>query len=177
MDPPDSTLKRDLKKKFLKNVKKTKGCWYWTGGKRKKGYGDFYIGHGKRDYAHRVAFILWNGLIPSGFTVDHECHNQDKSCPGGISCPHRLCVRPSHLKARTHRDNILRGRSTSAKNAVKTACPKGHKYTPSNTRIQKANNGRQCIRCDVDRKREKRESLYAQGLTALGTPRKVRART
>jgi len=65
-------------------------CWLWTATKS-VGYGNFNIG-GKIIKAHRVAWEIENGPIPDGIQVDHRCLN-------------RPCVRPSHLRAATHKQN------------------------------------------------------------------------
>lgn len=88
--------------RFYSHVKKTDGCWLWTGGTNGK-YGVFgglpgALGHG---YAHRWAWIFANGEIPKGM---HICHH----------CDTPLCVRPDHLFMGTasdnHRDKVSKGR-------------------------------------------------------------------
>jgi hypothetical protein len=79
------------------------GCWLWTGQVREtKGNGSGSRGRiilgkntkNRRSYiAHRAAYRVWVGDIPEGFEVCHEC---DVS----------LCIRPDHLFAGTHFDNM-----------------------------------------------------------------------
>lgn len=78
--------------RFLDKVKKTKGCWMWTGcvGKT-SGYGLF--GFDKLRSAHRVAWLIFKGPIPKGKCVLHKCDT-------------KLCVNPDHLFIGTHKDNI-----------------------------------------------------------------------
>jgi DNA-binding CsgD family transcriptional regulator len=73
------------------------GCWLWTAGKFKHGYGQFWIG-GKVRMAHRLSWEIENGPVPSG---DHHgtmcvCHR----------CDVPSCVNPAHLVLGTQLDNV-----------------------------------------------------------------------
>jgi len=94
--------------RLLKHVaQNTAGCWLWTGAVNNKGYGQVGT-NGRTRSAHRIAFQLWNGTIPAGLTVDHTCHNADKTCPGGTTCQHRRCINPAHLDVVTRAENRRR---------------------------------------------------------------------
>lgn len=85
-------------------------CWPWTAGMFGTGYGQIWV-DGAPAYAHRVAYELAIGPIPTSEVVDHTCHNRDAACPGGDTCPHRRCMNPSHFEATTVAENVRRGRA------------------------------------------------------------------
>lgn len=76
--------------RFEANVERTDGCWFWRG-RSIRGYGAIER-DGVNVMAHRVAFEVQNGAIPPGRQIDHICHN-------------RSCVRPSHLRLATNKEN------------------------------------------------------------------------
>jgi len=144
-------------------VRKTETCWLWTGGKA-RGYGFFTIGSkadGTRHhaYVHRFVYELLVGPIPEGMTLDHLCHNADRSCPGGPTCLHRRCVNPAHLEPATMKENGLRGGSFAAINARKTHCKHGHEFTPENTYFNRKRGRRTCKTCRLSWQRRRRERL------------------
>ncbi len=61
-------------------------CWDWSGAKDSAGYGKFAFN------AHRVAYTLVKGPIPSGLMILHECDNPS-------------CCNPEHLRPGTAADN------------------------------------------------------------------------
>jgi hypothetical protein len=55
-------------------------CWLWDGATNDSGYGRMAIG-GKFVPAHRIAYILVNGLIPNGQIIRHRCDNPPRCNP------------------------------------------------------------------------------------------------
>lgn len=122
----------DLIDRFMQYVlpEPTTGCWLWTGYVSQHGYGMFRF-NGEKRGAHKVAYELFIGPVPEGLDLDHTCHKPD-SCNGGVTCPHRSCVNPSHLEPVTPKVNSNRGH---AHNREKTHCPQGHPYAGGNLYI------------------------------------------
>src|SRR5574340_236746 len=97
-------------------------CWEWTASRR-NGYGQVRRGRGTA-YAHRAVYEELRAPIPGGTELDHLCRNTG-------------CVNPAHLEPVTHRENLLRGESFSAVNAVKDRCDAGHLLSAANTRVRR----------------------------------------
>ena len=126
-------LDDDVQERLFSKFAITDGCWEWTAARNARGYGLFTIERGHQISAHRAVYISLRGEIPSGLVTDHLCRN-----PG--------CVRPDHLDVVTQRENVLRGVSPAAWNAVVRACRRGHRYDQSNT-YRTPSGGRQCRTC------------------------------
>lgn len=151
--------------RFLTNIRMAGDCdcWPWTGCVNKQtGYGIFSVGK-KNILAHRFAYQIWIGDIPSGMTIDHQCHTHNLMCPGGL-CHHRLCVNPAHLKIVPRGINTLIGRTISARNLEKERCPAGHSYDETNTYWYGSR--RSCRECHRDRERVRRALARARRFAA-----------
>lgn len=118
---PDKRLTRQIAR-FRAHFEVAEGCWLWTGPLNVDGYASFEWGPAakgeKRDghLGHRFAFLLEHGRLPIG-VCDHQCHNEDPTCPGGRACLHRRCVRPSHLR------DVTQGENLTASGRVGRQCP------------------------------------------------------
>jgi len=89
--------------RFWPKVEKTPTCWLWKGTKR-GGYGLFKEDPTRSHVsAHRFAWTMVNGPIPSGLAI---CH----------TCDVRACVNPAHMFLGTALDNN-RDRKAKGRNA------------------------------------------------------------
>jgi len=136
-----------IEERFWSKVRKTKGCWEWTGHVRPDGYATFNGPGGKTTYVHVFAYELEAGPIPKGLTLDHLCRT-------------RRCVRRDHLEAVTNRVNVLRGNGIAAQNARKTHCSQGHPYDSKNTYVDRLGK-RYCRTCVNRRMLERYHRLKA----------------
>jgi hypothetical protein len=132
--------------RFWRQVRKTSGCWFWTGQPDSKGYGQMRV-NGVKQLVHRFAYRLLVGPVPLGMTLDHVKAN---------GCISTLCVKviadefgPAHLEAVTHRENMLRGQGFASRNASKTHCLNGHPFNAENTYIRRRDGQehRECRAC------------------------------
>lgn len=115
-----------------------------------EGYGHIRGEDGREVGTHVLSFLMSGGVVPDGWHVHHECER-------------RACVNPSHLEARTPRDNTMDSLTApGAVNARKTECVNGHPFDAQNTRWSIRENGRprrSCKACAVARTREWRARL------------------
>jgi hypothetical protein len=90
-------------------------CWIWEAGKNSHGYGEFTPNSTTRAKAHRFAWELLHGPIPSGLQTDHLCLN-------------RACVNPFHMELVSLVENVRRGNGITAVNARLIKCRRGHDF-------------------------------------------------
>lgn len=117
-------------------VRTADGCWEWRGA-LSKGYGSLRV-DGRVEYAHRYLWQLINGPVPEGLELDHICRNP-------------ACVRPTHLEAVTHHENLRRGMVPWAVTARTGQCKRGHSMADA---YLQANGKRRCRTCHTTSQRE-----------------------
>lgn len=115
------------------------GCWEWSRGKDRDGYGQcigckWYYLYGK-SRSHQLVYIAFIGPIPDGMLVCHTCDN-------------RRCCRPSHLWLGTVADNntdmMVKGRHRPPKLSEETRKRigdkhRGKKLTPAHLEATRRN--------------------------------------
>lgn len=95
------------------NIGSSDECWLWQKHVINSGYGLYSISHEVHILAHRMAWMITNGEIPSGYEVSHKCAN-------------RLCVNPEHLYLSSHAQNLNEVRLRKIRNKSKDGiviCP------------------------------------------------------
>ena len=150
------TYKRPTtEERFWKFVNKTDSCWLWTGNVGSDGYARFQFSSKKLILAYRFSYEMSKGQIQKGLELDHLCAV-------------RNCVRPDHLEAVTHLENMRRG-----SNAKKTHCKHGHsidlKTSPENVFLI---NGkwRRCLTCRrINSKKSAKKTYYRKKMELNGT--------
>ncbi len=108
-------------------------CWVSDRCRTNMGYTKMSA-DGRLDLTHRVAYRAFRGEIPEGLVLDHLCRV-------------RSCCRPDHLEPVTHRENLVRGETITAREVAQTECLRGHPFSPENTYLRPDRHGRVCRRC------------------------------
>lgn len=116
------------------------GCWIWTAGRNRDGYGCFCIGNSRNRLAHRLSYEFFIGPIPDGLCLDHLCRN-------------RGCVNPEHLEPVTHLENMRRSPlDFGVYWRSKTHCSQGHPFDDENTGYSRSHPSRRyCKACKRER--------------------------
>ena len=119
---------------FARKVQITSGCWLWTGAASVGNYGQLRVGK-KLRYAHVLSYEMFVGPVPEGLDIDHRCHDPFACHVGRAElCPHRRCVRPTHLKPATRSENCSLVRSNRWD---EDKCSGGHPWTTESTYMRK----------------------------------------
>jgi hypothetical protein len=151
--------RQSIIEQFMKFVspEPNSGCWLWTGAAGGNGYG-FYKAKGIGMVAHRWAYTLLRGPIPTGLELDHLCRV-------------RYCVNPAHLEPVTRSENARRGmtgrdpgaaerlrngiEAIRRKWAAVAHCSRGHAFDEINTLWRgKDKRQRDCKECAKLRQHE-----------------------
>jgi hypothetical protein len=131
------TRMRDLRERILERVAEQDGgysspCWISDRATNGVGYTQIWVGQ-EKFYTHRLAYQIFVGPIPDGLHIDHLCRQ-------------RACCNPVHLEPVTPRENVLRGNSPAAAQALQTECIHGHPFDEANT--GRTNGKRYCHECN-----------------------------
>lgn len=124
-----------IKFKLLANRSiQNNGCWLWTGGTVKSGYGKIRFGTGTW-MVHRLSLYIFK---PDEYSDSLNALH---------TCDVKLCFNPAHLYAGTQKDN-MQDRIEKGNNPElnKTHCIYGHEYTVENTYVN-AKGHRSCMFC------------------------------
>ena len=87
-------MKKTLEERFWEKIEigGPDDCWPWLAKTNGDGYGVIRV-MGRMEKAHRIAYMLAKGSIPTGMDVCHSCDNPP-------------CQNPKHLWPGTNTDNV-----------------------------------------------------------------------
>ncbi len=113
----------NIEERFWSKVDKTDTCWLWQAFRApgQHNYGQFSVNN-RNILAHCFAYEALVGPIPDGLEIDHLCRNPP-------------CVKPEHLEAVSHAENVRRGDSkliSGRRAAVRTHCLNSHVFSGTN---------------------------------------------
>jgi hypothetical protein len=77
------------------------GCLLFTGALDRDGYPRISL-QGKMHFGSHILYQWRYGSIPEGCEIDHRCYN-------------RRCLEPTHLRALSHRENVLHSKTYDEK--------------------------------------------------------------
>jgi hypothetical protein len=127
--------KRGFKYFLLKGLIEVDGeCWIWLGAQTKDGYGNIRrkARAGEKAFGRKTS--SWKNATAHNYFYElyHRLLNPEEEA--GHTCHRRLCVRPKHLRAMTHPQNMRdmfedMGFNAEQKNLVATLLQEG--LTPS----------------------------------------------
>jgi hypothetical protein len=139
--PNISGREQEARDKIQRSVLVVNGCWEWQRFRNRIGYGWTNFS-GISVAAHRLSYMAFKAPFDPMRDVCHTCDN-------------RRCCNPDHLWLGTMKENI---RDSQQKGrhflSSRTACPKGHEYSPENTAIHidlRGHRHRRCITCERER--------------------------
>ena len=126
------------------NTDPVTGCWPWRFSVDRHGYGQKWAAKANGEKTMRAAHVLaWEaarGPVPKGMEIDHLCRN-------------RACCNPDHMEVVTHRENVLRGNSPSARQARQTHCSKEYPLAGENLYTNPRTGRRVCRTCRLETQR------------------------
>jgi hypothetical protein len=103
------------------------GCWTLKSNLNRAGYTKVVI-KSKQSLLHRLVMEP----VSTDMDVDHVCHNEataNGNCEGGITCRHRRCFNPEHLRLATRSENLS---ASSRAFWNQESCPSGHLRSEEN---------------------------------------------
>lgn len=83
LPPPRVHVPESAVERLWRRIRRTRGCWLWTGQRTRAGYG-ILAWYGRMTFAHQAVLSLDRRWDAPGTCVLHACGK-------------RLCVRPDHL--------------------------------------------------------------------------------